>query len=288
MKRFIKQPDGHFLDTKTGLVWKERPEPGSFTWNEAKELETEGWRLPTIEELMGIVTKKQHKEGFSKLPNMVPAAFWSSSPYASNSNAAWIVGFGYGGDDPGRKSNNFAVRMVKRFIQQNPSEICCPVCGYYCLGKGGIYCIDKPSLVDSYPKSLEKQLANQWRGTKEEIEGDIEMSRFIQQEDGHFLDSKTGLVWKEHPEKGNYTWHEAKVLENKDWRLPTFEELKGILSKKRYNNACTKLPNMPPYWFWSSSPYTSDSNYAWIVNFNYGYEGTNYKISKRTVRLVKR
>lgn len=24
----------------------------------------------------------------------------------------------------------------------------CPVCGYYCLGKGGIGCIDKPGLVE--------------------------------------------------------------------------------------------------------------------------------------------
>lgn len=24
----------------------------------------------------------------------------------------------------------------------------CPVCGYYCLGKGGLGCIDKPSLVN--------------------------------------------------------------------------------------------------------------------------------------------
>ena len=24
----------------------------------------------------------------------------------------------------------------------------CPVCGYYCLGKGGVGCIDKPSLVE--------------------------------------------------------------------------------------------------------------------------------------------
>lgn len=26
-------------------------------------------------------------------------------------------------------------------------EICCPVCGYYCLGNGGHGCIDKPSMV---------------------------------------------------------------------------------------------------------------------------------------------
>ena len=26
-------------------------------------------------------------------------------------------------------------------------EIVCPSCGYYCLGRGGLGCIDKPSLV---------------------------------------------------------------------------------------------------------------------------------------------
>lgn len=30
---------------------------------------------------------------------------------------------------------------------KSSNEIYCPVCGYYCLGKGGIGCIDKPSLV---------------------------------------------------------------------------------------------------------------------------------------------
>ena len=27
------------------------------------------------------------------------------------------------------------------------TEIHCPLCGYYCLGKGGMGCIDKPWLV---------------------------------------------------------------------------------------------------------------------------------------------
>ena len=26
-------------------------------------------------------------------------------------------------------------------------DLQCPVCGYYCLGNGGIGCIDKPTLV---------------------------------------------------------------------------------------------------------------------------------------------
>ena len=28
-----------------------------------------------------------------------------------------------------------------------PEDIQCPVCGYYCLGKGGHGCIDKPSVI---------------------------------------------------------------------------------------------------------------------------------------------
>ena len=27
----------------------------------------------------------------------------------------------------------------------DPESITCPVCGFYCLGKGGYGCIDKPS-----------------------------------------------------------------------------------------------------------------------------------------------
>ena len=33
------------------------------------------------------------------------------------------------------------------------TEAICPVCGYYCLGKGGVNCIDKPKLfgIDTAP-----------------------------------------------------------------------------------------------------------------------------------------
>ncbi len=32
--------------------------------------------------------------------------------------------------------------------EKKPSERHCPVCGYYCLGRGGAGCIDKPGLVE--------------------------------------------------------------------------------------------------------------------------------------------
>jgi len=33
-------------------------------------------------------------------------------------------------------------------VRAKNTKIVCPVCGYYCLGKGGVGCIDKPALVD--------------------------------------------------------------------------------------------------------------------------------------------
>jgi hypothetical protein len=39
--------------------------------------------------------------------------------------------------------------MVEKYGKVKAAEeIICPVCGYYCLGKGGNDCIDKPTYVE--------------------------------------------------------------------------------------------------------------------------------------------
>lgn len=43
--------------------------------------------------------------------------------------------------------------LFKKKKPPKPEDIQCPVCGYYCLGKGGTGCIDKPTLV--HPVELE-------------------------------------------------------------------------------------------------------------------------------------
>lgn len=40
-------------------------------------------------------------------------------------------------------------------------EIQCPVCGYYCLGKGGVGCIDKPNLGKIIAPAGEMQILKQ-------------------------------------------------------------------------------------------------------------------------------
>ncbi|HUS88157.1 MAG TPA: hypothetical protein VMW91_02110 [Desulfosporosinus sp.] len=48
---------------------------------------------------------------------------------------------------------NWLLHIMK--TGQGNEELHCPVCGYYCLGKGGMGCIDKPSLVAAKPQKGE-------------------------------------------------------------------------------------------------------------------------------------
>ncbi len=83
---------------------------------------------------------------------------------------------------------------------------------------------------------------------------------------------------------------------NNDWRMPTIDELKGLLAttstvnqplnEKLYIDA-NYFPNTN-YWYWSSSPSASSSDYAWGVDFDYGYsDSVNYKYNGDNVRLVR-
>jgi hypothetical protein len=80
-----------------------------------------------------------------------------------------------------------------------------------------------------------------------------------------------------------------------DWRMPTIDELKGLLTttptvnqplnSKLYIDA-TYFPNSY-YWFWSSSPSAYGSGYAWSVYFSGGYSVSSYKSYRNSVRLVR-
>ena len=57
-----------------------------------------------------------------------------------------------------------------------------------------------------------------------------------------------------------------------DWRLPTKEELQGILASSGSPRIDTAwFPNTQESFYWSSSPYVGNSDDAWNVNFVNGY-----------------
>ncbi len=75
----------------------------------------------------------------------------------------------------------------------------------------------------------------------------------------------------------------------KDWRLPTVEELAGIASLDRLNPTIDS--NFFPYTqstaYWSSSPYAVNGSLAWYVYFYHGYACAGFKSSGYYVRLVR-
>ena len=74
-----------------------------------------------------------------------------------------------------------------------------------------------------------------------------------------------------------------------DWRLPTKEELQGILASSGSPRIDTAwFPNTQESFYWSSSPYVGNSDDAWNVNFVngyvYDYYYRNYGYAVRLVR----
>jgi hypothetical protein len=116
--RFIKQPDSNFLDSKTGLIWKEFSEQGLFTWDEANDFEDDFYRLPTIDELHSLITKKQHSRLYTNIPNTKESNFWSSSQYnpddIGDSYRAYVLHFDYGDSLIYYKSSKHSVRLLRR------------------------------------------------------------------------------------------------------------------------------------------------------------------------------
>ncbi|WP_295436623.1 DUF1566 domain-containing protein [uncultured Thiodictyon sp.] len=132
-------------------------------------------------------------------------------------------------------------------------------------------------------------------------------SRFTDHGDGTVSDAATGLVWKRCAEGlsgagcaggavSTFTWQnalqraaDADFAGRTDWRLPNKNELESLVERRCYEPAinATFFPNTPSSWFWSASPYASYPDYAWGVNFGYGYVDGDNKHYAGSVRLVR-
>ena len=73
-----------------------------------------------------------------------------------------------------------------------------------------------------------------------------------------------------------------------DWRLPTKEELEGIVLRGTSPTIDTMwFPNTQARFYWSSSPYVGNSGSAWGVNFDYGNVNFTGRSLNLRVRLVR-
>lgn len=144
-------------------------------------------------------------------------------------------------------------------------------------------------------------------------------SEFINNGNGTVHHSKTGLIWKRCAEgqtwdgttcvgtAENYTWQQAftRVADvnagasgtwnagQRDWRLPSINELKSIVEQGCYSPSInlTQFPTTPNVVFWTNSPVANSPDYAWHVHFGFGYSSNGIYSSNRSegkaVRLVR-
>ncbi|MCF8210296.1 MAG: protein kinase [Rhodoferax sp.] len=116
-------------DLKTGLIWQRCEvgkkwngstcvgQGGSFTFKSALQRAGNGWHVPDIDQLKTLLTAEK-VDGLNINPQAFPnssSRFWSGSPYASDSNVAWVVYFDiyHTGGVNHNRSLGLAVRLVR-------------------------------------------------------------------------------------------------------------------------------------------------------------------------------
>jgi hypothetical protein len=112
------KPSAHAIKTKIigDLEWQEEVPDREFTWAQAKEYAAslgDGWRLPTIKELLTLVDYEKSQPACSVFPDCPIDWFWSSSAVSGDATDAWLVDFYYGYTANGGVGNTARVRCVR-------------------------------------------------------------------------------------------------------------------------------------------------------------------------------
>jgi serine/threonine protein kinase len=105
--RRLHSPDGHrVLDQSTGLIWQQAGSPYPLTWKQAKAYIQDlncaqstgfsAWRIPTIDELMSIVTRPSQKLDLCMEPVFDPSQKWLWSADKRSFTAAWYLSMDLG------------------------------------------------------------------------------------------------------------------------------------------------------------------------------------------------
>ena len=98
-QRFTDNGDDTVTDNTTGLVWTKKTIAEDVTHEQAVAAVAalgEGWRLPTVQELFGLVdhTKCRPAIDGEAFPDTRCDIYWTSTAWAANPDAAvWCVSF---------------------------------------------------------------------------------------------------------------------------------------------------------------------------------------------------
>ncbi len=110
-------------------------------------------------------------------------------------------------------------------------------------------------------------------------------TRFNNNSDGTLTDALTGLMWQQTPSTATRTWENTltyvdtvATAGHTDWRLPNVNELSSLLNANTYDSESWLegfgFINIQEDYYWSSTTFAPDNDYAWGVDFGPGSMGT--------------
>lgn len=132
-------------------------------------------------------------------------------------------------------------------------------------------------------------------------------SRYTNNGNGTITDSQTGLMWKQCSEgqsgpdcsgtpsllrwaESRTTAADSEFADFDDWRLPTVDELEGLVETACQEPAINESVFAGTYsgGYWTSSSHPMDDDYYWYVDFRLGKRDFNGKSTNYGIRLVRR
>jgi hypothetical protein len=152
-----------------------------------------------------------------------------------------------------------------------------------------------PAILSSVLATAPISAEAEQRCTRDATRSDITRP-FVPRSDGTVTDEQTGLQWKRCAEGQSWAaesstcagpasrqnWPRALALAEADrflgyadWRLPTLDELRGIVEPDCTEPAIdlAMFPGTPSYAFWSATPFEYFDRLAWAVYFDSGKDG---------------
>jgi hypothetical protein len=262
-------------DNITGLIWEVKtPEnakliiPFSVTdtftqsQNAQKLCGLTNWRLPSIQELQSIVDYSVPLPNptidMNFFPNSSNEIYWSQSPYTKNKNEMWALYFNDGSIFDQTKTTTSAVRLVS---SNTPIS-------------------DKKYIIsDNGQEVLDLQTNLIWRRC---VEGMTWNGKTCVDENA------TGPSFFMFEEALQHAAKQAAETK-KGWRLPNVKEITSLMDYSQTDMTIDSavFPQTPNAQSWSSSSYTADAFFSWIVHFYYGKVYFDYTEDKGVARLVR-
>jgi len=282
------------------LMWQKSGSPDSMKYKNAQayveNLNREGfaghsnWRLPTVDELMSLLTPKEMNGNLYIDPIFDKTQWWCWTSDQRASDWVWIVNFGGGFVSGLGFIDGYYIRAVRSLSDQNAKEALKQAeeakqkqieAERERLAQKSKYKLRKTPITASYEDFKSKFILDEERRPLEYVKNE-----FKDNGDGTIADSATDLLWQKSGSPDQMNHENAKAYfanlnldgfaGHKDWRLPTVDELKSLLTPKEMNGKFYIDPifDKTQRWCWTSDKYASGG--AWYVNFFIGYVDWNY------------